>query len=437
MVRGRLNWKRRRYHAALYFFQKVISLYPEHLMAQCYVGSSYMGLLQYDDAVSAFERGLQIRSDAAYCHAQLGRAYMYLSKNKECIDALNRAFRINPKYQQKGIYVLALAAAYAGVRDYETSRKFYADAARLLPGNADTYLGHGWALRNSGRSQDAEATLRTAISLSANDPVTRNELGLTLFDMDRWTEAGQELRQSIKLNPGNPEPHYSLGLTLGRQERFAEAITEYEETTRLNPDHHDAYYDLGLAYSILGNFEKAIKAYEAALRINPAAPDLLFLNLSIAYVQCQRWNESLQTSKRFIGLKPEEEKGYLYLAIAYSALDRDVEAIEAYKEALRIQPNSFHAIANLGLSYLKTEKLPEAVAAFKQAINLNPKEAEALKQASDIRVRLGETYMKLGNSSAAREQLRILSEADPNAADELSQIIAAMQEAMADEARTE
>ena len=89
------------------------------------------------------------------------------------------------------------------------------------------------------------------------------------------------------------------------------------------------------------------------------------------------------------------------------------------------------------MSYLKTQKLLEAVAAFNQAINLNPKEAEALKQESDIRVRLGETYMKLGNLSAAREQLRILSEADPNAADELSLIIAAMQEATADKARTE
>lgn len=301
MVRGRLNWKRRRYHAALHFFQKVISLYPEHLLAQCYVGSSYMGLLQYDDAVSAFERGLQIRSDAAYCHAGLGRAYMYLSKNQEAIESLNRAFRITPKYQQDGSYVLALAAAYAAVGDYETSRKFYADAARLLPENADTHHGLGWALRNSGRSQEAEVPLRRAIALRLDDPASHNELCRALFDMGRWTEAEQELRQSIKLNPGNPELHYSLGLTLGGQERFAEAITEYEETTRLKPDHDDAYYDLGLAYSILGNFEKAIKAYEAALRINPAVPDLLFLNLSIGYIQCHRWNESLQTINDSLG----------------------------------------------------------------------------------------------------------------------------------------
>jgi tetratricopeptide (TPR) repeat protein len=437
MVRGRLNRKRLRHHAALHFFQQVISLSPEHLLAQCYVGCSYMELCRYDDAVLAFERGLQIRSDTAYCHAQLGRAYMYLSKDREAIESLNRAFRINPKYQHEGIYVLALAAAYAGVRDYETSRKFYADAARLLPENADTHQGFGWALRSLGRSQEAEAPLRRAIALRSDDSFSHYELGRALFDMGRWTEAEQELRQSIKLNPDNPEPHYSLGFILGRQERFAEAIMEYEETTRLKPDHDDAYDDLGIAYSMLGYYEKAIKAYEAALRINPAAPGMLLLCLSSAYVQCQRWNEALQTSERLIGIKPEEEDGYLNLAIAYSALDRDAEAIEVYQEALRINPDSFYAIANLGLSYLKTEKLQEAVAAFKQSINLYPKEAEALKQESDVRVRLGETYMKLGNLSAAREQLRILSEADPNAADELSQIIAAMQEAMADEAMTE
>jgi tetratricopeptide (TPR) repeat protein len=72
MIQGRLNYKRRRYQPSLHLFQQVVSLYPEHLLAQCYVGASYMGLLQYENAISAFERGLQIRSDAAYCHAPNG-----------------------------------------------------------------------------------------------------------------------------------------------------------------------------------------------------------------------------------------------------------------------------------------------------------------------------------------------------------------------------
>jgi tetratricopeptide (TPR) repeat protein len=423
MVQGRLSGKRKQHNAALQFFQRVVSLYPEHLLAQCYVGYSYMELLRYDDAVLAFERGLQIRSDSAYCHAGLGRAYKYLSKNREAIESLNRAFRINPKYEQDGNYVLTLAAAYGGLRDYETSRKFYEEAAKLLPRNADAHHCLGWALRALGRSQDAEAPLRRAIALIGDDPASHDELGNVLFDLGRWTEAEQEFRRAIELNPDNPDPHHSLGLTLGRQNRFAEGIGSYKEAIRLHPAHDDAYCDLGLAHSILGDYEEAIKAYEAALQINPVAPDTL-LNLCNAYAQCKRWNESLQMSERLIELKPEDEEGHFYLAVAHSALDRDAEAIEAYQQAIRINPNSIYGTANLGLSCVKVGRLPEAASALERAIELKLHETEDRPFEIEVRASLGETYVKLGNLSAAREQLRILTEVDRDAAAELSKMIA-------------
>jgi|HubBroStandDraft_5_1064220.scaffolds.fasta_scaffold460541_2 tetratricopeptide (TPR) repeat protein len=59
MASGRVDRKRGRYQAALQSFQQLVALYPQHLLAQSYVGAWYMSLRQYDDAVLAFERGLQ------------------------------------------------------------------------------------------------------------------------------------------------------------------------------------------------------------------------------------------------------------------------------------------------------------------------------------------------------------------------------------------
>ena len=120
--------------------------------------------------VQAFERGLQIRSDDACCHAGLGRAYSCLSRCRESVDSFNRAFRINPNQEKEGSNVLLLASAYAGLSDYETSAKFYSDAAALLPNNADAHHGLGWALRSVGRSKEAEAPLITAIRLTPERP---------------------------------------------------------------------------------------------------------------------------------------------------------------------------------------------------------------------------------------------------------------------------
>ena len=55
MASGRVDYKRGRYQAALQSFQQLVALYPQHLLAQSYVGACYMSLKQYDDAVLAFE----------------------------------------------------------------------------------------------------------------------------------------------------------------------------------------------------------------------------------------------------------------------------------------------------------------------------------------------------------------------------------------------
>ena len=121
-----------------------------------------------------------------------GRAYSCLSRCRESVDSFNRAFRINPNQEKEGSNVLLLASAYAGLSDYETSAKFYSDAAALLPNNADAHHGLGWALRSMGRSKEAEAPLITAIRLTPDDEESHYELGRIHFDLGRLPEAEAE-----------------------------------------------------------------------------------------------------------------------------------------------------------------------------------------------------------------------------------------------------
>jgi tetratricopeptide (TPR) repeat protein len=341
---------------------------------------------------------------------------MYLSRNREAIESLNRAFRVNPKYAENGNYLLAMAAAYGGMGDYEASGKFYTDTARLFPNNADAHHGLGWTLRSMGKGRDAEAPLRRAIALESNDSKSHTELGNALFDMDRWAEAELEYRHVITIGPNKADSHHLLGLTLSKQERYVEAIAEYEEAVKLNPDHEDAYFDLGIAHTLLEHYGKAIEAYESALRVNPSIPDNLLSCLAANYIQCERWSEALQVSERLIQQDPNEYEAHLYLALAYSGLNRDELAIGAYREALRLNPNSSPVLANLGISYFKVEQFSEAASSLEKAIDLDPSEPEA-------RLKLGEVYVKLGNEPAARDQLRILEEAAPDSAIKLRQLI--------------
>ncbi len=66
---------------------------------------------------------------------------MYLSRAREVVESVNRALRIDSKYERKGTYVLALASAYAQLSDLENSRRLYEDAASLHPKNAGPLHG--------------------------------------------------------------------------------------------------------------------------------------------------------------------------------------------------------------------------------------------------------------------------------------------------------
>lgn len=178
----------------------------------------------------------------------------------------------------------------------------------------------------------------------------------------------------------------------------------------------------------MGDFENEVKTYEALLQVNPSNP-IAMKELPFAYARCRQWEKSLQMSQQLIEREPTHEDGYLALAIAHSALDRDAEAIPIYQEALRIKPDLPFAIANLGLSYLAVGRLREAADALERAINLKRQTDEDCPPEAEMRVRLGETYAKLGDLEGAHQQLCRLKETDQGAAKELSRILAAIPDA--------
>jgi len=63
MASGRVDYKRGRYQArALQSFQQLVALYHNTCWLKAMWGMLHVAK-QYDDAVLAFERGLQIKSD--------------------------------------------------------------------------------------------------------------------------------------------------------------------------------------------------------------------------------------------------------------------------------------------------------------------------------------------------------------------------------------
>ena len=74
------------------------------------------------------------------------------------------------------------------------------------------FSNYGVILKNLGKLQDAEISLRKAIELKPNDATPHLNLGNILKDLDKLQEAELSTRKAIEINPDYAKAYYSLSL---------------------------------------------------------------------------------------------------------------------------------------------------------------------------------------------------------------------------------
>ena len=100
---------------------------------------------------------------------------------------------------------------------------------RELSAPADPWAQHdlGVSLRQAGRRSEAEAALRRSIELNPTEPNHHSNLADLLGEAGRYGDGEAAIRRAIALAPKHAGMIQGLGDLLHRQGRLAEAETEY------------------------------------------------------------------------------------------------------------------------------------------------------------------------------------------------------------------
>jgi tetratricopeptide (TPR) repeat protein len=160
------------------------------------------------------------------------------------------------------------AAFDRAAADYELAQRFNADRPESRASLGNFYL-------RQGRTQDAEAQLRSALEL---DPAFAPAY-VNLADLQRAqardADAERLLREGLQRAPGAAALHYTLGLTLVRLGRHADALGELREAARLAPSDARFAYVYAVSLNSAGKPEAAIAEIARALLHEPDNHDLL------------------------------------------------------------------------------------------------------------------------------------------------------------------
>jgi len=222
-----------------------------------------------------------------------------------------------------------------------------------------------------GRTDQAIAAYKEAISKSPGYAAALNGLGLALFKQDKKPEAIQQFKAATEANPSFALAWSNLGFASRKMGDAASAVAAYEKYVQLAPDDADGLYGLAESYRMAGDPAKAIPAYEQYVAKEKRPSE-------------QKWVQKAR--EQIAALKAPPGAATTAAATTPPVSDRPVASplLTPQTPPAGLPPGGTAAPALAsqriadGDAMMKTSRYREATFAYQDAVNADPGNTEAL-----------------------------------------------------------
>jgi len=128
-----------------------------------------------------------------------------------------------------------LGVLLSGRREFDRALDLLRRAASVAPRNAGAWNNIGTVLREQGKSADAIAAFKHALTIDLQHQGARVGLAQQYLAINSLSQARELLQDVLVTNPALPEAHYTLGQVLELQGDRAGAISSYSSFIRFAP----------------------------------------------------------------------------------------------------------------------------------------------------------------------------------------------------------
>ena len=308
--------------------------YPDDFILQFMLGAAYAGLNEFDDAVSNYRRGLEIKPDYAQGHYNLGNVL-----------------------EDKGAYDEAALS--------------YLRALALKPDYADAHYNLGVVRQNQGALGRAAASYEAALKINPENAKTHNNLGVIQQSQGDMDQAGACYQRALEVKPDYAEAHNNLGGVHQARGALDDAAACYARATQFDPDYAEAHCNLGFAQKGMGMLDAAMASCVRALEIIPDYAEAHNC-IGIVLQEMGAMDDALANYARAVAIKPDYAEAHNNLGAAQKENGAFDASVVSFRRALEINPAYAEAHANLGIVQQLTSALDESVANYQQALEINP-----------------------------------------------------------------
>jgi len=247
---------------------RALSIAPEY--AAVHLELSRLNLAQNDhvSAVRTAHRAVELAPDSLEANLALAEAYI---SGRQNLQALEHLLKVEPLFGHSAAFHYTLGIAQFRVNRYQPAIAAFKKAVQLDPGLDLAHFLLGNASLSTGDLDQAEASLKAAISLNANQPLYFNTLARVYENKgSAFKEAALEnTKKALALDPKGIEGRERLAKWAKEEGDLPRARALLEEVVRDDPSFISArvllasiYYRLNLSKE--GDQQRqAVRALEA------------------------------------------------------------------------------------------------------------------------------------------------------------------------------
>jgi protein O-GlcNAc transferase len=266
---GALLWNNGEQEQGLNELQTAAKLDPNVFDYHYRLGSAYLRLNRFDDAIPELKQAVSINARSAPAWTDLARSLQQKGDLEGAVDAFAKATTLDPANDGlRNMYAYALIETRQAKKGIEESQRILSHN----PKDTSALMNIGYANLKTGDFDAAEKAYREMVAVDANSAAGHYDLGIALKSKDQIEAAQHEFREAIRLDPSLAQAHYSLGISDWQLGDFAGLAEEMRAAIKSSPDYAEAHYMLGIALKQSGDLDGAMAELKESVRLDPSTP---------------------------------------------------------------------------------------------------------------------------------------------------------------------
>ena len=239
-------------------------------------------------------------------------------------------------------------------------------ALEIDPANEGNLVSMGSALALQGNLEGAIKHYEIVAKPDTPFPDVFAKLGHVQAESGRRDEAMASLRKALELDPNSTVAHFEMGFLLTELRRTDEALVYYLKAYEYGDRQPQLLYNIGVASLHAGKLEQAVDYFEQALTRRPEYPDAM-LNLGIAFYRLKRTGEGNAMMMK-VSKYPDKKLDATYnLALGLIEGGQRHEGIGFLENIVKQLPTYSPAVNALLAQYLDTGRSRDATRVLEHA----------------------------------------------------------------------